>query len=113
MCEDFPNIKMIVSTLRDTKSASRHNLSAVCYFRGEVFKARDYLEVEVLDRVGSGDGFAAGFIYGLLAEKGLQYAVDCGTAHGVLLMTTIGDNSVLTHAEVESLMNNESLVAKR
>lgn len=113
MCEEFPNIKMIVSTLRDTKSASRHNLSAVCYYNGEVFKARDYLEVEVLDRVGSGDGFAAGFIYGLLAEKGLQYAVDCGTAHAVLLMTTIGDNSVLTHAEVESLMNNESLVVKR
>lgn len=113
MQQDFPNIKVIVSTLRDVKSASRHSLSGVCYAMGEVFKAKDYLDIDVLDRVGSGDGFAAGFIYGMLEDKGLQYAVDCGAAHGALVMMSVGDNSMSTVEEVEGLINNESLNARR
>lgn len=113
LCAEFPNVKVVASTLRDVRNASRHDLSAVCYGRGESFKSKDYLDAQVLDRVGSGDGFAAGFVYGLLENKGLQYAVECGAAHAVLLMTTVGDNSLATLEEVESLMNDESLNAKR
>lgn len=79
-------------------------MSAVCYFDNQTFKARDYKNIEIFDRVGSGDAFASGFIYGCLAAKGLQYSVDCGAAHGVLAMTTPGDNSSATLAEVERLM---------
>lgn len=70
MLARFPNLKTSVSTPRDVHSASRHSLSAVCLSENQIFKARDYKNVEVLDRVGSGDAFAAGFIYGLLAGAG-------------------------------------------
>jgi 2-dehydro-3-deoxygluconokinase len=60
--------------------------------------------LEILNRVGGGDSFAAGVIYGMLADKGLQWALDCGVAHGALAMTTPGDSSTATLAEVERLM---------
>ncbi len=74
---EFPNLKVIATTLREVKSASEHNLSAVCFAGGEVFKAEDYTNIQVFDRVGSGDAFASGLIYGLLIDKGLQYAIEC------------------------------------
>ena len=114
MRDEFPNLKIIVSTLRQVKTASRHDFSAVCLTTdGEIFKARDYVDSDVLDRVGSGDAFAAGFIYGLLDDKGAGYAVECGAAHAVLTMTTPGDNSMATLREVESLMSGETAAAKR
>lgn len=114
MMQTFPNLKAVVSTLREVKSASLHDFSAVCFAAdGEVFKARTYENIDVLDRVGSGDAFAAGFIYGLLSDKGTQYAIECGTAHAALAMTTPGDNSMARLSEVESLMSGESASAKR
>lgn len=101
---EFPNLKVIATTLREVKSASLHDLSAACFTGGEVFKARDYLNVQVFDRVGSGDAFASGLIYGLLDDKGAQYSLECGTAHAILTMTTPGDNSMARLHEVESLM---------
>jgi 2-dehydro-3-deoxygluconokinase len=101
---EFPNLKVITTTLREVKSASEHNLSAVCFAENEIFKARDYREIRVFDRVGSGDAFASGFIYGILSDKGLQYSIECGTAHAVLTMTTPGDNSMSQLSEIESLM---------
>lgn len=109
----FPNLKIIVSTLREVHTASRHDLSAACFAEDHTFKAQDFLNIEVFDRVGSGDAFAAGFIYGLLSDKSAQFAVECGTAHGALLMTTPGDNSMSTLAEVERLMNDRSAQAIR
>jgi 2-dehydro-3-deoxygluconokinase len=106
-------LKIIVSTLRQVHTASRHDLSAVSYMPDKVFKARDFLGLEVFDRVGSGDAFAAGFIYALLNEKDLQYAVDCGTAHAVLAMTTPGDNSMTNLNEIESLMSGAGASVKR
>jgi 2-dehydro-3-deoxygluconokinase len=103
----FPNLKIIATTLREIKSASLHNLSAACFAGGEVFKARDNENVEVLDRVGSGDAFAAGFIFGLLMDKGANYALECGAAHACLAMTTPGDNSMAQLAEIEKLMQGE------
>ncbi|CAN5642964.1 sugar kinase [soil metagenome] len=101
---EFPNLKVIATTLREIKSAGQHNLSAAVFANGEVFKARDYLNVHVLDRVGSGDAFAAGFIFGLLSNKGIHYALECGTAHACLVMTTPGDNSMARLGEIEQLM---------
>ncbi len=97
-------MEVVATTLREVKSASEHNLTAVCFADGEVFKARDYTDVQVFDRVGSGDAFAAGFIYGFLSGKDVRYSIDCATAHACLAMTTPGDNSMARRAEIESLM---------
>lgn len=113
MLAEFPNLKIVVSTLRDVHSANCHNLSAVCLYQNQIFKAREYRKTEVLDRVGSGDAFAAGFIYGLLAGKNAQFAIDCGAALAALVMTTIGDNSMSTLAEVERLMQGGGAQAIR
>lgn len=104
MLAEFPDLKTVVSTLRDVHSANSHSLSAVCLYENQIYKAPDYRKTEVLDRVGSGDAFAAGFIYGLLAAKDAQYAIDCGASLATLAMTTVGDNSTSTLAEVERLM---------
>jgi 2-dehydro-3-deoxygluconokinase len=69
--------------------------------------------LEILDRVGGGDSFAAGVIHGLLAGKGAQWAVNCGVAHGALAMTTPGDSSMATLAEVERLMQGGSAAVQR
>ncbi len=103
--KEFPNLKVITSTLREIKSAVEHNLSAVCFAGGEVFKAADYYDIQILDRVGSGDAFASGFIYGFLSGKDMRYSIECGTAQAVLVMTTPGDNSMSTLEETESLIN--------
>ena len=103
--DEFPNLKYIATTFREARSASRHNLTAACFSGGEVFKAPRFLDVQVFDRVGSGDSFASGFIYGMLEEKGTQYAVECGTAHSCLAMSTPGDNSMARLDEIEKLMS--------
>lgn len=113
MFAEFPNLRVVVSTLRETRSASFHDLSAVCAAGGEIFKARAYRDIQVLDRVGSGDAFASGFIYGLLAGEDLQFAAECGAAHGALAMTMPGDASAATVEEVLSLMRGEGAGAKR
>ena len=113
MQADFPNLQIIVSTLRDTHNASSHNFSATCFADNRVIVADKYIKTNVLDRVGSGDAFVSGFIYGLLNEKDLKFSINCGTAHGVLVMTTIGDNSTATVEEIEHLMRGDSSAAKR
>jgi len=109
----FPNLKVIATTLRDVKSASRHDLSAVCFAGEEVFKAVDFADLEVLDRVGSGDAFAAGLIYALLAGKDFKYAVDAGAANSALTLTTPGDGSAATFAEIEKLVHSRELNLSR
>jgi 2-dehydro-3-deoxygluconokinase len=109
----FPNLRVIATTLRDVKSASRHSLSAVCYADDKVFKANDFADLEVLDRVGSGDAFAAGLIYGLLAGKGFEYAVNAGVANSALTIATLGDGSAATLAEVEKLVHSRELNLSR
>lgn len=103
--DDFPNLQIIATTFREAISASRHNLSAACFADGKIFKAPGFSDVQVLDRVGSGDSFASGFIYGILENKGVQYSVECGTAHSCLAMTTPGDNSMVRLDEIEKLMS--------
>jgi 2-dehydro-3-deoxygluconokinase len=100
----FPNLKVVATTLRHAKTATVNDWGAVCYCEGELYQATRRESLEIYDRVGGGDSFASGLIYGLLTERGPQWAVDCGAAHGALAMTTPGDTSMATLAEVERVM---------
>ena len=102
--EEFANIKVIATTTRRPKTANRNDWAAFAWADGEVYRSTDYLDLDIFDRVGGGDSFASGLIYGLLSGKGAQWALNCGVAHGALAMTTAGDSSFATLAEVEKLM---------
>jgi 2-dehydro-3-deoxygluconokinase len=101
---EFPNFKLVATTLRNAKTATINDWGAVCYSGGELFKSTVREDLEVFDRVGGGDSFASGLIYGLLTERGPQWAVECGAAHGALAMTTPGDTTMATLSEVERVM---------
>jgi 2-dehydro-3-deoxygluconokinase len=101
---EFPNFKVVATTLRNAKTATINDWGAVCYANGELYQAPVRENLEILDRVGGGDSFASGLIYGLLTERGYQWAVECGAAHGALAMTTPGDTTMATLAEVERVM---------
>jgi 2-dehydro-3-deoxygluconokinase len=102
--QDFPNLKVIATTLRNAKTATVNDWGAVCHTGGELYQAVTRENLEIFDRIGGGDSFASGLIYGFLSNKGPQYAVDCGAAHAALAMTTPGDTTMATLAEVEKLM---------
>ena len=101
---EFPNLKVVATTLRHAKTATVNDWSALCWSDGEFFQATPRPNLEVLDRIGGGDSFASGLIYGLMTGRGPQWAVECGAAHGALAMTTPGDTSMATLAEVERAM---------
>jgi 2-dehydro-3-deoxygluconokinase len=100
----FPNFKIVATTLRNAKTATINDWGAVCYSAGEFYEAPVRENLEILDRVGGGDSFASGLIYGLLTGRGPQWSVECGAAHGALAMTTPGDTTMATLAEVERVM---------
>jgi 2-dehydro-3-deoxygluconokinase len=100
----YPNFQVVATTLRNAKTASINDWGAVCSFGDDFFVAKTRENLEILDRVGGGDSFASGLIYGFLAGKGPQFAVDCGAAHGALAMTTPGDTSMATLDEVLKVM---------
>jgi 2-dehydro-3-deoxygluconokinase len=102
---DYPGIKIISSTLRNSKSATVNDWGAICFVNDGIFKATPMENLEILDRVGGGDGFASGFIYGMMQYDDPQKAVEYGAAHGALTMTTPGDNSMASLSEVENLIN--------
>jgi 2-dehydro-3-deoxygluconokinase len=77
---------------------------AVCYADGKLYQAPTREDLEIYDRIGGGDSFASGLIYGLLTERGPQWAVECGAAHGALAMTTPGDTTMVTLQDVERVM---------
>ncbi len=97
----FPKIKVLATTLREVHSTNRHSWSAVAWIDGQVVQAPT-AELDVLDRVGGGDGYAAGFIYGLLKGKSAEEAVRLGWAHGALLTTYPGDTTMATLSQVEA-----------
>lgn len=101
----YPNFKVIATTLRTVHSATINDWSAMCWAGGEIYKARDYNNLEIMDRVGGGDSFASGLIYGLMATGDPEKAVNYGAAHGALAMTTPGDTSMADIKEVEKLMS--------
>ncbi|MEK6325679.1 MAG: sugar kinase [Acidobacteriota bacterium] len=102
--KEFPNFKVVATTLRNAKTATINDWCAVCYSGGEFYHAPVRENLEIFDRVGGGDSFASGLIYGLMMGKGPQWAVECGAAHGALAMTTPGDTTMATLAEVERVM---------
>lgn len=97
----FPKIKVLATTLREVHSTNRHSWSAVAWIDGQVVQAPT-AELDVLDRVGGGDGYAAGFIYGLLKGKSPEEAVRLGWAHGALLTTYPGDTTMASLSQVEA-----------
>ena len=97
---DFPGVAVIATTLRVAKTSSFNDWGAVCYCDGAFFEARHRTNLHIYDRVGGGDSFASGLIYGLLSGKDPQWAIECGAAHGALAMTTPGDTSMATLEEV-------------
>jgi 2-dehydro-3-deoxygluconokinase len=102
----YPNLHTIATTLRSAKSASTNGWGAILYHAGEFYETpQDSLEI--LDRVGGGDAFASGVIYGLLEDKPPQWCLECGVAHGALAMSTPGDTTTASLAEVERLMKGK------
>ena len=101
--KDFP-FKVVASTLRKATTATRNDWGAICYHDGNFYQAKNRENLEIFDRVGGGDSFACGLIYGFLAGKDAQWAVECGAAHGALAMTTPGDTTMATLDEVLQVM---------
>jgi 2-dehydro-3-deoxygluconokinase len=105
---EFANFKVAATTLRKVITATRNDWSAICWHAGKFYESRKYPDLEILDRVGGGDSFASGLIYGFLAANDPQKAVNYGAAHGALAMTTPGDTSMATKKEVEKTMGGGS-----
>lgn len=104
----YPNFKAVATTLRTVKSATVNSWGALCWHDGELFEAPHREDLEIMDRVGGGDSFASGLIYGFLAGKTAEEAVAYGAAHGALAMTTPGDTSMATLPEVERILGGGS-----
>lgn len=111
--ERFPNLKACASTIRVETTASTNDWSAISWYNNEFYQSLSLANLEVLDRVGGGDSFAAGYIYGMMVEEDCQKAVDYGIAHGALAMTTPGDNSMASLDEVERVIAGNSSVTER
>jgi len=101
--QEFP-FKVVATTLRKAQSATRNDWGAICYADGTFYEAKRREGLEIFDRVGGGDSFASGLIFGLLSGQGPQWAVECGAAHGALAMTTPGDTTMVTLKEVTQAM---------
>ena len=109
----FPNFKATATTLRTAKTATVNDWAAIAWMGGKFYESRNYPDLEILDRVGGGDSFASGFIYGLMTAGDPQMAVDFGAAHGALAMTTPGDTSMVSKDEVAKLMKGGSARVQR
>jgi len=109
----YPNFKTTATTLRAVKSATRNDWGAICWAGGRFHQAPNRPDLEILDRVGGGDSFASGLIYGFMKFNDPQKAVDYGAAHGALAMTTPGDTSMASLKEVEALVKGDSARVQR
>ena len=107
-----PHVKVVATTLREVHSTNRHSWSAVAWIDGKTYNAPT-AELDVYDRVGGGDGFAAGFIYGLLSGEEPQEAVKLGWAHGALLTTFPGDTTMATVDQVRAFAKGGSARIQR
>jgi 2-dehydro-3-deoxygluconokinase len=110
---EFPNFKVIATTLRTVRSATINDWGAICHHDGATHEAIHRPNLEIYDRVGGGDSFASGLIYGFLTTGDAATAVNYGAAHGALAMTTPGDTSMATKDEVEKLMKGGSARVER
>jgi 2-dehydro-3-deoxygluconokinase len=110
--EKFPNVKMVATTLREVHSTNRHEWAAVLWYDGKRHVSPT-CSLDVVDRIGGGDGFAAGLIYGMLAGKEPEQALRLGWAHGALLTTFPGDTTMAKLPEVEALAKGGSARVQR
>lgn len=111
--QTYPTIKAVGTTLREVVSGLVNNWSAIMYYDGAFYESRKYENLEIEDRVGGGDGFCSGFIYGLLHSMPPQECVEMGAAHGALLQSTRGDTSMVTMEEIKHVMGGGSARIKR
>ena len=109
----YPNFKAVATTLREVKTATVNDWSAICFADGRIHKAKDYSSLEIMDRVGGGDSFASGLIYGLMTTGDAEAAVNYGAAHGALAMTTPGDTTMAGKKEVEALLDGKGARVQR
>ena len=105
---EFPNFKATATTLREVKTATVNDWGAIAWHDGKFYEASHRPDLEIFDRVGGGDSFASGLIYGFIKHNDPQLAVEYGAAHGALAMTTPGDTTMATLEEVEKLVSGGS-----
>jgi 2-dehydro-3-deoxygluconokinase len=101
---DFPRLSVVATTLRNAKTATCNDWGAIAYMDGSFHQAANRENLEIFDRVGGGDSFASGLIYGLLSGRDIGWALECGAIHGALAMTTPGDTSMATLQEILQVM---------
>lgn len=101
---DHPNLAAVATTMRVVRTASRNDWSGLLWHRGSFHEGIRFPEMEIFDRVGGGDAFAAGVVHGLLADLDPQKTIDYGVVHGALTMTTPGDSSMCTLADLDRLL---------
>lgn len=106
--KEFPNFKATATTLREVHTATVNDWAAIAWHEGKFHESRQYEKLEILDRVGGGDSFASGLVYGFLEHNDAARAVEFGAAHGALAMTTPGDTSMASLAEVEKVAGGGS-----
>ncbi len=111
--EAFPRLRVLATPMRRAASANRNDWGGFAFAQGQMHQADAMRGLEILDRVGGGDAFASGFVYGLLEDRGVAAALGLAVAHGALAMTTPGDGSYATLAEVERLMANAGADVQR
>ena len=109
----YPNFKVVATTLRTVKTATVNDWKAICWADGEIYFSNAYDGLEIMDRVGGGDSFASGLVYGLMTTGDPLQAVNYGAAHGALAMTTPGDTSMASKKEVEAIMSGAGARVKR
>ena len=109
----YPNFKVVATTLRTVKTATVNDWKAMCWADGEIYFSNAYDGLEIMDRVGGGDSFASGLVYGLMTTGDPLQAVNYCAAHGALAMTTPGDTSMASKKEVEAIMSGAGARVKR
>ncbi len=112
VAERLPSVKVVATTLREVHSTNRHDWSAVCWVEGDTYRAPT-CSLDVVDRVGGGDGFASGLFYGLLNGLDPESALRLGWAHGALLTTFVGDTTMATREQVEAFAEGGSARIQR
>lgn len=109
----YPNFKVIGTTLREVQTATVNDWSAIAWADGQIYQGMELPGLEILDRVGGGDSFASGLIYGLMHGLDVQTALNYGVCHGALAMTTPGDTTMASKKEVEALMKGAGARVQR
>ncbi|MEE8885395.1 MAG: sugar kinase [Eubacteriales bacterium] len=113
VAEAYPSVQMVVCMLDTVTTASLNDWQVVCYTDGQLYQTRKYENLEIYDRLGFGDAFSSGMIYGLIKTEDPQKAIEYGAASGALAVTTPGDNTMASVEEVEALMANGDARVKR